>query len=138
MRILWREAGIAALVCGALTACASPAYPINDDQRPGPAPLTMARPAYPISEQAQPAEAPRAMAPRGATTPPADGEPAAAPLSAPIAPVDSQPLPAPGPSSSAFDSRRSDGASRPSEYGSDAGRGSHDRRIPPEDVAAAR
>jgi murein DD-endopeptidase MepM/ murein hydrolase activator NlpD len=110
MRILWREAGIAALVCGALTACASPAYPINDDQRPGPAPLTMARPAYPISEQAQPAEAPRAMAPRGATTPPADGEPAAAPLSAPIAPVDSQPLPAPGPSSSAFDSRRSDGA----------------------------
>ena len=52
MRMLWREAGIAALVCGALTACASPAYPISEDQRSGPAPRMMARPAYPISEQA--------------------------------------------------------------------------------------
>jgi murein DD-endopeptidase MepM/ murein hydrolase activator NlpD len=108
MRMLWREAGIAALVCGALTACASPAYPINDDQRATPRP--MARPAYPISESAPPAEASRTMAPRPADAPTADAEPASAPLSAPIAPVDSQPLPAPGPSSSAFDSRRSDGA----------------------------
>ena len=111
MRMLWREAGIAALVCGALTACASPAYPINDDQRPGPAPLTMARPAYPISEQAPPAETSRAIAPQPAPAPAVDdAAPASPPLSAPIAPVESQPLPAPGPSASAFDSRRADGA----------------------------
>ncbi len=107
MRMLWREAGIAALVCGALTACASPAYPINDDQRPGPAPLTMARPAYPISEPTPQAATPRAVAPSPAPAAD-DGEPATPPLSAPIAPVESQPLPAP--SASRFDSRRADGA----------------------------
>jgi murein DD-endopeptidase MepM/ murein hydrolase activator NlpD len=107
--MLWREAGVAALVCGALTACASPAYPISDDQRPGPAPLTMARPAYPISEPAPQAAPSRAVAPQPA--PAADDtEPASPPLSAPIAPVESQPLPAPGPSASNFDSRRADGA----------------------------
>ena len=109
MRMLWREAGIAALVCGALTACASPAYPISEDQRAGPAPLRMARPAYPISEQAPPAAATRAVAPQ--PTPAADAaQPASAPLSAPTAPVESQPLPAPGASGSAFHGRRSDGA----------------------------
>jgi murein DD-endopeptidase MepM/ murein hydrolase activator NlpD len=113
--MLWREAGIAALVCGALTACASPAYPISEDQRPGPAPLTMARPAYPISEEApqgapSPAARSNAVAPQPAPAVGDEGNPTRPPLSAPIAPVESQPLPAPGASSSAFDSRRSDGA----------------------------
>jgi murein DD-endopeptidase MepM/ murein hydrolase activator NlpD len=109
MRMLWREAGIAALVCGALTACASPAYPISEDQRAGPAPLRMARPAYPISEPAPSAATTRAVAAQ--PTPVADGaQPASPPLSAPTAPVESQPLPAPGASGSAFHGRRSDGA----------------------------
>jgi len=110
MRMLWREAGIAALVCGALTACASPAYPISEDHGPGPAPFKMARPAYPISEQAPPATT-RAVAPQPTTAPAADdAQPASPPLSAPTAPVETQPLPAPGPSTTAFPSRRADGA----------------------------
>jgi murein DD-endopeptidase MepM/ murein hydrolase activator NlpD len=108
MRKLWREAGMAALVCGTLTACASPAYPISEDQRPDPARMTMARPAYPISEQA-PQAAPRAVAPQPAPAQD-DAQPTSPPLSAPVAPVESQPLPAPGPSTSSFDNRRSDGA----------------------------
>ena len=111
MRNLWREAGIAALVCGSLTACASPAYPISEDQPAGPA-LTMARPAYPISEPATPRDAaPRAVAPSPPPTADADDSDSnGAPLSAPIAPVESQPLPAPGPSASSFERPRSDGA----------------------------
>ena len=110
MRNLWREAGIAALVCGSLTACASPAYPISEDQTQGSARMTMAKPAYPTSEDAP--QAPRAAAaPKPAQTPSADeAEPAGPPLAAPVAPVESQPLPAPGPSASSFDNRRADGA----------------------------
>jgi murein DD-endopeptidase MepM/ murein hydrolase activator NlpD len=106
MRNLWREAGIAALVCGTLSACASPAYPISEDQPPGPARMTMAKPAYPITEPA-PQAAPPAPPPAPAAD---DAEPAGPPLAAPIAPVESQPLPAPGPSASRLDSPRSDGA----------------------------
>ncbi len=109
MRILWREAGIAALVCGTLTACASPAYPISEDQTQGSSRMTMAKPAYPISDDAP--QATRQAAPAPKPTPPADeAEPAGPPLAAPVAPVDSQPLPAPGPSASSLNGRRSDGA----------------------------
>ncbi len=108
MRILWREAGIAALVCGTLSACASPAYPISEDQPSGPAQRAMARPAYPVSE-AEVRPAPAALAP--APPAPSDAaEPSSPPLSAPVAPVDSQPLPAPGPSASSLGGPRSDGA----------------------------
>jgi murein DD-endopeptidase MepM/ murein hydrolase activator NlpD len=105
MRILWREAGIAALVCGALTACASPAYPINEDQTPGPAPLTMGKPAYPIVQSSAPAAAPRPA--RAASS--GDAEPNDAPLAAPVAPVESRPLAAPSASNNLGGSR-SDGA----------------------------
>ena len=107
MRNLWREVGIAALVCGSLTACASPAYPISEDQPPGPAPMRMARPAYPIAEQAPAALAVRPQPPAAATD---DAEPAEAPLAAPVSPVESQPLPAPGASASSLNGARSDGA----------------------------
>ena len=114
MRNLWREAGIAALVCGSLTACASPAYPISEDRDAGSGRLTMARPAYPITEEApRPAVAPAAQPPAAA---PDDAEPGGAPLSAPISPVESQPLPPPqslpppGPSASNLDAVFSGGA----------------------------
>ena len=119
MRNLWREAGIAALVCGSLTACASPAYPISEDRDAGSGRLTMARPAYPITEQSPPpAAAPEARTPAAA---PDDADPGSAPLAAPISPVESQPLappqslPAaqpspPGPSASNLDAVFSGGA----------------------------
>ena len=98
MRNLWREASIAALVCGSLTACASPAYPINEGQTPGPAPLTMAKPAYPTSESGAPAPA---LRPQPLAADSDDAAPGGAPLAAPVAPVESQPLPAAGPSAAA-------------------------------------
>ncbi|HXQ17886.1 MAG TPA: LysM peptidoglycan-binding domain-containing M23 family metallopeptidase [Caulobacteraceae bacterium] len=101
MRNLWREAGIAALVCGSLTACASPAYPISEDRTAGSAPMRMARPAYPISEQAPP---PRTVAPTPPpVTAPDDAESSGPPLAAPVSPVESQPLAPPGPSASNLD-----------------------------------
>jgi murein DD-endopeptidase MepM/ murein hydrolase activator NlpD len=105
MSNLWRAAAIAALVCGSLTACASPAYPISEDREGGSEPMTMARPAYPISE-APPA---RVVAPPPAAAPD-DAESSGAPLAAPIKPVESQPLPPPGPSASNLDTMFSGGA----------------------------
>jgi murein DD-endopeptidase MepM/ murein hydrolase activator NlpD len=107
MRNLWREAGIAALVCGTLGACASPAYPISENQSPGPAPLTMAKPAYPTSESAAPAVAQRAQPPTAQSD---DAQPNGPQLAAPVAPVESQSLPAPGPSASSLDEQFSGGA----------------------------
>jgi len=101
MRNLWREASIAALVCGSLTACASPAYPTSEGETPGREP-TMAKPAYPIAESSAPAAAQRPRSPAADSDPDSStAEPAGPPLAAPVAPVESQPLPAPGPSASA-------------------------------------
>jgi murein DD-endopeptidase MepM/ murein hydrolase activator NlpD len=102
MRNLWREASIAALVCGSLTACASPAYPTSESDAPGRTP-TMAKPAYPIAESSAPAAAQRPRPPVADSDPDSSAaEPAGPPLAAPVAPVESQPLPAPGPSASAL------------------------------------
>src|SRR5580693_19495 len=81
MRTLWQGAAIAALLTGTLAGCASPHYPIDANEAPGPdqAPPPAARPA-PTAEQ----EAPDA-----------------APLAAPVAPVQSESLPPPTPSADA-------------------------------------
>jgi murein DD-endopeptidase MepM/ murein hydrolase activator NlpD len=101
MRMLWRETAIAALLTGTLAACASPHYPIDASQAPGPAPLTPARPQYSIDPSSpDPGRAPAAtaMSPTPSAAPDAS---ASAPLAAPTAPVESQPLPAPAPSAAA-------------------------------------
>ena len=78
MRTLWRGAAAAALVSGTLTACASPHYPIDAAQAPGPAPLSAPKPKYPIEAgafapaQAQAAPA-QAAPPVAAPEPPTAG-----------------------------------------------------------------
>jgi murein DD-endopeptidase MepM/ murein hydrolase activator NlpD len=85
MRNLWCGAAAIALVSGALTACASPHYPVREGEAAGPPPLTMPKPKYP-TEGAAPAVAPAAR-------PAAESAPPPPPSAAPVAPVDSQPLP---------------------------------------------
>ena len=105
MRNLWREAGVAVLLCGTLAACASPHYPIDEQATTGPAPLTMGKPRYPISDEA--VVRPPSPAPRAAADADVDQSPPSPPLAAPVAPVQSQSLPPPGPSAEAG---RPDGA----------------------------
>ena len=87
MRNLWQGAAAIALVSGALTACASPHYPVREGEAAGPPPLTMPKPRYPTTDTA-PAAAPAQDAA-------ADAAPAPPPSAAPVSPVDSQPLPPP-------------------------------------------
>ena len=110
MRNLWREAGIAALVCGSLTACASPAYPISDAATDDPAPRAMARPAYPISESAPARVAPTPPPTARQDSESPDTDTASPQLAAPVAPVESQPLPPPQPTASNLDRLFSGGA----------------------------
>src|SRR5271156_1037363 len=85
MRMLWRDAAVAALLAGTLAACASPHYPIDAGQAPGPAPLTAARPQSSIDPNSP--DPSRAAAAMSSTPPAAQDAPAAAPLAAPTAPV---------------------------------------------------
>ena len=107
---LWREAAIAALLCGGLGACATPHYPIDAADARGPAPLTMARPQYPIDDgRPTPGEA-REAAVAAQTTDTASAAtaetaPEPPPMSAPVGRVESQPLPPPGPSAEAAGAR---------------------------------
>ena len=101
MSKLLREAAVLALACGALTACATPQYPISaDDAKPhGP----IATPAYPIEDSLNGPQGDRARDP--APPPPAaqaDDPPTGA---APVARIDSQSLPPVGPSASAGGAR---------------------------------
>src|SRR5580658_5205604 len=84
MRCLWSGAAAAGLLLGA---CASPHYPIDASQAPGPAPLTQPRPQYPIEQQAgaRTAQSAGASAVAETAASPADPPPAAPP-SAPVAP----------------------------------------------------
>jgi murein DD-endopeptidase MepM/ murein hydrolase activator NlpD len=93
MRCLRSGAAGAVLLLGALGGCASPHYPIDAGQTPGPAPLTQARPQYPIDQAADAPAAQSAAAPAAAETAASPADPP--PASAPVAPVDAQPLPPP-------------------------------------------
>jgi murein DD-endopeptidase MepM/ murein hydrolase activator NlpD len=92
MRTLWRGAAIAAILCGALAACASPAYPIDPTQAQG-APSGPPKPQYPI----EPGQAQASAAAAAPTPPPAADSPTSGPLPPSVAPVESQPLPPPPP-----------------------------------------
>ena len=100
MRMLLQGAAVAALLAGTLAACASPHYPVDASQAPGPAPLTAARPQYSIDpnspDPSRTSPAPVSSAPSAAQDPPA-----AAPLAAPTPTVESAPLPPPAPSADA-------------------------------------
>jgi DNA polymerase-3 subunit gamma/tau len=96
MRTLWREAALAALLCGTTGACAAPHYPIYEGEARGPAPLSAPRPQYPINEAATPS--PPAVAPVAS-------QPAQPPTAAPVAPVTSQPLAPPQPGAAAANDR---------------------------------
>jgi murein DD-endopeptidase MepM/ murein hydrolase activator NlpD len=111
MRTLWQGAAIAALLTGTLAGCASPHYPIDANEAPGPAPLTAPHPQYSIdSRSPDPDQAPPPAAPPSAAV--AQDAPDAAPLAAPVAPVQSESLPPPAPSADATPPSRprSDGA----------------------------
>jgi len=96
MRTLWRDAAVAALLAGTLAACASPQYPIDANQAPGPPPLDSTRPRYSIDPNSpDPNHAPAAAAMSSAPSTPAEDAPSSAPLAAPIAPVQTQDLPPP-------------------------------------------
>jgi len=101
MRIRLRDTAVVALLAGTLAACASPHYPIDASEAPGPAPLTAARPQYSIDPNSpDPGRAPAAAA-MSSASPAAQDAPAAAPLAAPTAPVQSEDLPPPTPSADA-------------------------------------
>jgi murein DD-endopeptidase MepM/ murein hydrolase activator NlpD len=101
MRMLWREAAVAALLTGTLAACASPQYPAEVGEAPGGAPYAAPRPQYPIDPNSpDPGRAPAAAA-TYAPAPAAEDAPGAAPLSAPTPSVQSEPLPPPSPSADA-------------------------------------
>ena len=134
MSRLWREAAVAALVCGGLSACeTTPHYPIDASDARGPAPLSIAKPQYPIDDSQQPASDGRGVAPPAPRAPTADAAPPAPqPFAAPTGAVESQPLPPPGPSA------RADGAHL--EYASTAGEavpGPQPATLPPAAPAAA-
>jgi murein DD-endopeptidase MepM/ murein hydrolase activator NlpD len=106
---LWREAAVAALVCGGLAACeTTPHYPIDANDARGPAPLSIAKPQYPIdASQAAPGSGRDSVDASARPTAPSDAAPAdpaapaSPPLAAPVGQVDSHPLPPPGPSADA-------------------------------------
>jgi murein DD-endopeptidase MepM/ murein hydrolase activator NlpD len=93
MRRLWSGAAAATLLFGALGGCASPHYPIDAGEAPGPAPLTPPRPQYAMD--AAPSAQSAGLPASARTAAPADTPPAAPPPAAPVAPVESQSLPPP-------------------------------------------
>jgi murein DD-endopeptidase MepM/ murein hydrolase activator NlpD len=116
MRTLWWGAAVAVLLTGTLAGCASPQYPTDASEAPGPAPSGVLRPHYSIdARSADPGEAAPAVAalPRAAAATAEQDQPAAAPLAAPVAPVQTESLPPPSPSADATPpSRLHDGNAR--------------------------